>query len=99
MTQPMNARRYFRRSGVLLLVAAMVIALVGAIAAPDKLGRGISGVLALLALGGGLWRLRKAASISPMAIAREIPGRPGRLFGIRVEIEDPGQRDSARGRS
>jgi len=85
----MNARRYFRRSGVLLLVAALVIALVGVIAAPDNLGRGIAGMLTLLAMGGGLWRLRKAASISPTAIARETPGVPGQLGGIRVEIEEP----------
>ena len=60
-SQLMNARRHYRRSGVLLLVLALVILLLGAFAAPDNLGRGIAGVFALLATGGGLWRLRKAA--------------------------------------
>jgi hypothetical protein len=91
----MNARRYLRRSGVLLLVAALVIALVGAIAAPDNLGRGIACVLTLLAMGAGLWRLREAALISPTAIVREVPGVPGRLGGIGVEIEEPTPRDES----
>lgn len=92
----MNARRYFRRSGVMLLVAGLVIAFVGMIAAPDNLGRGIAGALSLLAVAAGLWRFRKASLLSPTAIAREIPGVPGRLGGIRVEIEEPAQRDHDR---
>jgi hypothetical protein len=72
----MNARRYFRRSGALLIVVSILMALLGALAAPDNLGRAIAGVLALSALGAAVWRFRKAAAVSPTAIAREsvVPG-------------------------
>lgn len=90
--QPMNARRYYRRSGALLIVVSILMGLVGALAAPDNLGRGIAGVLGLSALGAAVWRLRKAASVSPTAIAREsvVPGQRG----VSVAIEEPGQRDA-----
>jgi len=90
MTTPINARSYFRRRGILLVVAAVVVGLVGAIAAPDALGLGIAAALALGALAVGLAQLHKARTISPTAIVRETTEqRRGFLFGVHYEIEDP----------
>jgi len=84
----MNARRYFRRSGRLLVFAAMVIAMVGLLTAPDALGRSFAAVLATLALVAGLRRFRKATRLSPTAVVRERLGEPGKLFGVGYDIED-----------
>jgi hypothetical protein len=87
---PVNARRYFRRSGLLLLFAAAVIAIIGALAAPDTLGRGFAAVFVLGALAAGALRLRKAYAVSPTAIVRETGDhRPGFLFGVGYTVEDP----------
>ena len=83
----MNARRYFRRSGTLMFVVA-IIALVGVFFAPDTFGRVFAGLITLVAAGGGLYRYRKARNLSATAVVREtVQGR-----SVRAEVFEPEQR-------
>jgi len=73
------------------VLASIIIATLGLLAAPDLFGRVIAGGLATVVLVIGLLRFRKASSVSPTAIVRERLQQIGRPFGIGYEIEEPGE--------
>lgn len=84
----MSARRYFRRSGTLLLVPAIMMVPLGLVFAPDNLGRGLAGLFASILVVGAISRLRTAATVSPTAVVHErvVPGQRR----VTVVIEERG---------
>ena len=86
MSEPMQARRYYRRSGILMIVAAAVLALaVGIAGIPDLLGLAIGIALVAILVGGGVYRLRKARALSPSAVVHESM----RAGHVHVEVDEP----------
>jgi hypothetical protein len=70
------AKRYFRGSGILLVIAGALIAGVGIFMAPDMFGRVFAGLMAVILVGGGVYRLRMARSVSDKAVVHEtVEGR------------------------
>ena len=73
--KPIPAKRYFRGSGILLVIAG-ALPTVGIFMAPDTFGRVFAALMAVILVAGGVYRLRMARSVSDKAVVHEtVEGR------------------------